>query len=107
MVKQKAMPLAAPVPVRKLADPDLVDEIFDLVVSWIPELSAKRFEIMAAVRAKFAGERAYIKRTNITEQLAVEFLSNFNGRNATEVARRLGIGRSSVYRLLKQPGHQK
>lgn len=28
----------------------------------------------------------------------------FNGRNATEIARVLGIGRATVYRILKRPG---
>nr|WP_305683079.1 helix-turn-helix domain-containing protein [Hydrogenophaga sp.] len=31
----------------------------------------------------------------------------FNGRNAREVARRLGIGRATVYRLIKQGGGEK
>lgn len=28
----------------------------------------------------------------------------FNGKNATEIARILGIGRATVYRILKRPG---
>jgi DNA-directed RNA polymerase specialized sigma subunit len=36
--------------------------------------------------------------------MARKALALFNGRNAREVARRLGISRPHVYRLLKQPG---
>jgi len=37
---------------------------------------------------------------------ARKVLALFNGRNAREVARKLGISRTSVYRYLKQPGGQ-
>lgn len=92
---------------ERFAEPDLVDAIFDYVVALHPEISSRRFEMTAAVREKFAGERAYVKRTNVTEELAVELLRNFNGRNASEIGRKLGIGRTTVYMLLKQPGSVK
>lgn len=88
------------------AQPDLVDRIFDYLLSEFPQLAGdadavKRAE--TAVRAEFAGEEVYIqKRTG--HDLSSEVLRLFNGRNATEVARRLGIHRATVYRYLKQPG---
>ena len=53
--------------------------------------------------AEFAGEEVYIPKRN-SKDVAAEVLRLFNGRNATEVARRLGIHRATVYRYLKQPG---
>lgn len=86
------------------AQPDLVDRIFDYLLAEFPQLGGAGFaKAKQAVRAEFAGEEVYIaKRGN--EDLAAEVLRLFNGRNATEVARRLGIHRATVYRYLKQPG---
>ena len=41
------------------------------------------------------------------ERITAEVLRVFNGRNAAEVARRLGIGRATVYRIIKQEGSKK
>lgn len=91
------------------SDPDLVDRIFEYVVDLIPEISgtpARLAEAKSAVRAEFRGERHYIRGDRNTERqaLARQVLSLFNGRNATEVARRLRISRATVYRLIKQAG---
>lgn len=101
-----------PSPTPKLAalleaEPDLVDRIFDYVLELFPamrdkDLSAARDE----VRREFAGGSAYIPG-RARGQRAGQVLSLFNGRNATEVARKLGISRASVYRYLKQPGQKK
>lgn len=87
------------------ADPDLVDRIFDYVVQLVPQIAERKIEIKAALREEFASERAYIRRRSADEgTLAAEVLRLFNGRNASEVARKLDIHRATVYRLLKQPG---
>jgi transcriptional regulator of acetoin/glycerol metabolism len=87
-------------------EPDLVDRIFDYLVALVPEISPRSPEIKTALREEFAGERAYIRRhgPGQADPLTAEVLRLFNGRNATEVARVLAIGRATVYRKLKQPG---
>lgn len=90
-----------------LADePDLVDRIFEYLLAEFPQLAgdAARVEkAQAAVRAEFAGEEVYIQKRS-SRDIAAEVLRLFNGRNATEVARRLEIHRATVYRYLKQAG---
>ncbi len=85
-------------------DADLVDRIFDYMVELMPEISAHARDVKEAVRDEFGGASAYIRRRRRNEFVAAEVLSLFNGRNATEVARRLRIGRATVYRMLKQSG---
>jgi transcriptional regulator of acetoin/glycerol metabolism len=81
-----------------LADDNLLELIVHYVVA---EFDALR----PAVRAEFAGEGGYIGKRSPEERarLQADVLTLFNGRNATEVARRLGISRPTVYRYLKQP----
>lgn len=88
------------------AEPDFVDRIFDYLLSEFPQLAgdAERMQkAQTAVRAEFAGEEVYIQKRS-SRDLASEVLQHFNGRNASEVARRLGVSRRTVYRHLKQPG---
>lgn len=91
------------------AEPDLVDRIFDYLVSEMPHLAADVKKYKDAVRSEFVGERCYIAATPATlrQQQAAMVLSLFNGRNASEVARRLNISRATVYRIIKQPGVNK
>lgn len=86
------------------AEPDLVDRIFDYLVELSPEIAARVDEVKQAVRDDFSGATLYIKRRRPRHELAVQVLSLFNGRNASEVARRLHISRATVYRIIKQPG---
>lgn len=96
------------------AEPDLVDRIFDYIFS-DPQLAQaitaigvqsgqKISQLKTAVRAEFRGEECYIAGRPATERqrTVARVLALFNGRNATEVARQLGIGRTTVYRYLKQ-----
>ena len=96
------------------AEPDLVDRIFDYILS-DPALAAAMqrvsqaapgpagmAKLKTAVRAEFSGERVRISRR--PNDVHLQVLALFNGRNATEVARRLGISRATVYRVIKQPG---
>lgn len=100
------------------AEPDLVDRIFDYILDDTAlaralkamggeEVSVER--IKSEVRAEFKGEECYISGRAATDRQAMvqQVLSLFNGRNATEVARRLQISRASVYRYLKQAGDVK
>ena len=91
------------------AEPDLVDRIFDYIAKELPEVSGSVCHLKLKVRAEFRGEECYIADRPATarQQQVAQVLSLFNGRNATEVARRLGIGRSTVYRILKQSSSAK
>lgn len=87
-------------------NPDLVARIFEYIVSEFPQIAEDREKLEKAeeaVRAEFGGEETYIQKRD-RQALASDVLRLFNGRNATEVARRLGIHRATVYRYLKQPG---
>lgn len=93
------------------AEPDLVDRIFDYIFSEPAMAAAMQSRVKVgdtpiqalkdSVRAEFAGERHYIKKSN---SRAKQILALFNHRNATEVARRLDISRATVYRTIKQSG---
>jgi Mor family transcriptional regulator len=86
--------------------PDLIDAIFDFVVAEWPHMAADAMALKESVRREFAGIEHYIPRRSKAERdrIANQVLALFNGRNATEVARRLQISRSSVYRIIKTPG---
>lgn len=88
------------------AEPDLVDRIFDYIMAELPEIAASVQKHKDAVRAEFRGEECYIASRPATarQQTVSQVLALFDGRNATEVARRLQISRATVYRVLKQPG---
>ncbi len=88
------------------ADPDLVDRIFDYILAEMPELSAAALKLKDEVRQEFAGEECYIASRPATtrQEKVASVLALFNGRNASEIARRLGIGRTTVWRYLKQAG---
>lgn len=99
----KPKPYAPP---ELLSDPDLVDRIFAYILSELPDLHERVVALKNEVRAEFRGEECYIAGTPASDrQLRVQqVLALFNGRNASEVARRLQISRSTVYRIIKQPG---
>ena len=95
---------------RKLiqAEPDLVDRIFDYLVQAIPEMAdpQRRNAAELAVRSEFGGQGVYVRSAAAVarEETMRQVLRLFNGRNASEIARRLNISRATVYRCLKQPG---
>lgn len=85
------------------AEPDLVDRIFDYILSdpaLARAIAGREEEMRQAVRWK-VGKRSEQERND----MVVLVLSLFNGRNASEVARRLQISRATVYRVIKQ-AHQ-
>lgn len=100
------------------AEPDLVDRIFDYILDDPAMAMALKAlggdgpavdRLKSEVRAEFRGEECYISGRAATDRQAMvqQVLALFNGRNATEVARRLQISRASVYRYLKQAGDVK
>jgi Mor family transcriptional regulator len=105
MTKAKTPQLDA----RIAQDPDLVDRIFEYLLSECPQLGGEQFlEAKKAVREEFAGQDTYIplRPPSARQELVANVLRLFNGRNATEVARRLQISRATVYRVLKQEGQK-
>jgi Mor family transcriptional regulator len=90
-------------------NPDLVDAIFAYIFAEFPELAARMAEMKVATRKEFSGIETYIPQRSQAERerIANEVLSLFNGRNASEVARRLNISRATVYRIIKTPGDKK
>ena len=94
-------------------DPDIVDRIFDYLLKLYPAIGERPEQLREAkadVRAEFAGENVWVANKRQAElarerkERAQRILSLFNGENATEVARQLGIHRTTVYRTLKQAG---
>lgn len=92
------------------AQPDLVDRIFEYLLAEFPQLAGKKFEgVKHDLREEFAGQDVYIAHQPPTarQERVRKVLELFNGRNAAEVGRRLGISRAQVYRDLKQAGQNK
>ncbi len=89
-----------------LDSPDLVDAIFEYILAEFPEISERAEALKAATREEFKGIATYIPSRSATarQELVAEVLRLFNGRNATEVARRLRISRATVYRYIKTSG---
>jgi len=92
-----------------LADADLIDRIFDYIVADMPEMRDRAEALKECARREFSGLEVYIPRRSDAERqrVALLVLELFNGRNATEIARRLKIGRASVYRIIKTQGVKK
>lgn len=79
----------------------------DMMKQWPAEIRRKLAEkIEERLRREMAGDRGYISGASIgTRQEKYDRVRRmFNGRNATEIARELKIGRATVYRILKTPG---
>lgn len=98
-------PQTQPVTVRTPEGADFVDCVFDYLLAEFPQIAGPKFAgVKSALRAELAGERVYVaaRPPDARQAMAREVLALFNGRNASEVARRLNIGRTTVYRMLKQ-----
>lgn len=106
--KPAPVPEPAPAPVEG----DLVDRIFELLAETLPP-DLDLDEARRAIRAEFGGETAHVHKIAPAEKaehwrkLRHEVLRLFNGRNASEIARKLGVSRPFVYRVLKQAPYQK
>lgn len=86
--------------------PDLLDLIFKYIEEEFPDIQDKISELKPTIRKEFSGIETYIRQRSTTdkENQIREVMSLFNGRNATEVARRLNISRATVYRCIKTSG---
>lgn len=93
---------------ERFADADLVDRLFEYMLELVPGLAGQAHEIKQGLRAHVGAGEHYVKSVVSEERRAQaqEALRLFNGRNASEVARRLNISRASVYRYLKQAGQR-
>lgn len=93
---------------RPCDNSDLVDAIFRRLVEAVPELAPRLDQVEAAVRVEFQGIETYIARRSPArrQQRTEQVLALFNGRNVPDVARALGIGRTTVYRIIKQAGEK-
>ncbi len=96
---------------RLPADPDLVDRIFEFLRDdpRLAGMDAKTLsDLKRDTRAEFRGEECYIAGRPATarQEMVAEVLRLFNGQNSSEVARKLGIGRATVFRVLKQCGRR-
>jgi Mor family transcriptional regulator len=97
------------VTVALLDNVDLIDKIFEFIQIEFPEMRDKASALKELARREFAGIETYIPRRSQAERdrIVAEVMVLFNGRNATEVGRRLNISRASVYRIIKTPGTKK
>lgn len=93
-------------PIPNITNPDLVDLIFDYIVAEFPEMKGRAPALKEATRKEFSGIETYIPQRSPTERQnkVNEVMRLFNGRNATEIARRLHISRATVYRVIKTAG---
>jgi Mor family transcriptional regulator len=82
---------------------DLIDKIFEFIQIEFPEMHDKAFAQKELALREFAGIETYIPRRSQAERdrIAREVITVFNGSNAHEVAKRVCISRSSVYRIIK------
>lgn len=92
-----------------LDNSDLVERIFEFIVIEFPEMRDRAEELKQMARREFAGIETYIPRRSQAErdQVVRDVMRLFDGRNATEVARRLDLSRATVYRIIKTSGGKK
>lgn len=95
--------------------PDIVDRMFDYIAQH-PHMAQALQDIQASnpnmpdildqakttLRAEFGGQRTYVRKGEPVSDTAQRILKLFDGRNPTQVARSLGIGRATVYRHLRR-----
>lgn len=88
-------------------DADFIDVLWAYMLREFPQIAGPRLDqVKRAVRHEFGGTEVWVSPNTRDQRraTAAEVLRLFNGRNATEVARELGISRASVYRYIKQAG---
>lgn len=96
-------------PTTLIDEIDLVEAVVTFIIEMCPEVSGRKEQLQAEIRAEFSGIQTYIPRRSLEQRrrTAEQVLAIYNGRNATEVARKLGLGRATVYRIIKQAGGRK
>jgi DNA-binding NtrC family response regulator len=86
---------------------DFVEGVLDLVCAIKPMTEEERSAAAQAVRRHYGSEKHYVAARGPdadADAVARKVLSRLNGRNARTIARELGIGKSTVYRKIKQHG---
>ena len=92
---------------KQKRNPDLVDRIIEYVSKLPNAVHSDPQSLELVLRREFGGQHeAYVRSAaEMQQRLRVrDVMMLFNGRNATEVARKLQISRATVYRIIKQPG---
>ena len=98
-----SVPQIAPI----VTEGDIVDRIFEMLPGFLPE-GASLDEAKAAIRAEWGGTTVHVHRESPAvraerrDELVRQVNAQFNGRNARELARCLGIGVTTVYRMIKR-----
>lgn len=88
-------------------EPDLVARMVAFIGQERPELDAGTLAaVEQRLRQEFGGDTVYVAKHTTRDRgdLVAQVRRMFNGRNATEIARRLKIGRATVYRMVKTAG---
>lgn len=87
---------------------DVVTCLMNRLCDLVPEVrsdAARQRSIEAHLRREFGGQTTYVAASGKDyAAMRAEVRARFNGRNASTLARELGVGRATVYRWLKQPG---
>lgn len=76
----------------------------------LPTLTPEKADaIENAIRREYGGEEVYVARSSAHRRLltARRIHQLFNGHNAADVARELGISKTTVYRVLRQQNSDK
>lgn len=83
------------------------EDFLSRLIRRVMELQPSFTEDVAVVletqlRAEFAGEEIYVRKSPSREQMEADIKHRFNGRNALALAHEWGISRASVYRIAKR-----
>ena len=98
---------SVPQTTRPAPDGDIVDRIFELLPDFLPN-GASLDEAKAIIRAEWGGTTVHVHlaspldRAERRAEIVRQVNEQFNGRNARELARCLGIGVTTVYRMIKR-----
>lgn len=81
-------------------EPDIVVRMLELVRDQLPELApAQARAIEQQIRSEFGGGQVYLRARRSVE---AEVSARWDGRNHVQLARELGVGRSTVYRVIER-----
>lgn len=84
-----------------MGNDDIVSDLLSRIPSITPELS---MQIERAIRQDWSGTSCYISKMAITPNEIIQIKTEVRrGSKIDAVAKRFGIGRSKIYRLLKIP----
>lgn len=87
---------------QKVNRDDFVSEMLSVIASRCPEVRGSLPEIEAWARARFGGMKWYAASFRDRQELVQKIRQDFNGRNISELAKRYGVSRRTIYRYLTQ-----